>query len=160
MEPYERIILSLDGFKTIDEAARAMQGLGHEAHGSIIKMKALLDVYGRIAVTVMHDLGYRVFVDLKIHDTPDAAAERVAVWRDAGAEFSTVHASGHDEMMKKCVKAAGEKMKIVAVTVLTSFDHTASMHVSGRAQRIIVAEFAVRACLSGVHGSVASSQEE
>ena len=157
MLPHERIILSLDGFSDIEAALVAVKEIG--VTGTIVKMNDLCDRYGVQAVKVFRDEGFLPFADMKILDIPDTAARRTAQWRAAGAKFLTVHASGHDKMMKACVEAAGDDMKILAVTVLTSFNHTASMHVFGRAPQHMVHEFAFSAARSGVHGIVASLQE-
>ncbi len=157
MEPQERIILALDGFTTIGEALTAVRAIG--IPGIIVKMNDLLDEYGASAVGVFKEKGYRVFADMKVHDIPDTAARRTARWRNAGADFLTVHASGHDEMMKRCVAEAGDKMKILAVTVLTSFDHTVAMHVFGSAPQYMVTELAASARVAGVAGLIISPQE-
>src|SRR3989344_147404 len=157
MLPHERIILSLDGFADIHAALAAVRRIG--VTGTIVKLKALCDEWGGLAVRMFCDEGFRPFVDFKIYDTEDGVEERVAVWRDAGAQFFSVHASGHDKMMKKCVEVAGDKMKILAVTVPTSFSHTASMHVFGRSPQHMVTELAASARTAGVHGLIASPQE-
>ena len=157
MNPRDRIILSLDGFKSFEGALVSLEGLS--VPGAIVKVKALADGAGIFVAQTLANKGYRPFVDFKVYDTPDAAAERVAVWRDAGAEFFTIHASGHGEMMKKCIDAAGEKMKIIAVTVLTSFDAAASTDVFGFSPRTAVLALARIARRAGIHGIVASPEE-
>src|SRR6185503_1231511 len=63
--------------------------------------------------------GNKVFADLKLYDIPETVRRAVANLRGSGATFLTVH--GHRSVMEA---AAREKaaMKILAVTVLTSFD--------------------------------------
>jgi orotidine-5'-phosphate decarboxylase len=63
--------------------------------------------------------GNKVFADLKLYDIPETVRRAVANLRRHGATFLTVH--GHRSVMEA---AAGEKgdTKILAVTVLTSFD--------------------------------------
>jgi orotidine-5'-phosphate decarboxylase len=63
-----------------------------------------------------------VFVDLKLHDIPAQVAGTVAAVAELGAEFLTVHASGGPEMVSEAVGAADGRLKILAVTVLTSID--------------------------------------
>jgi orotidine-5'-phosphate decarboxylase len=63
-----------------------------------------------------------VFVDLKLHDIPAQVAGTVAAVSALGAEFLTVHASGGAEMVSEAVKAADGRLKILAVTLLTSID--------------------------------------
>lgn len=65
------------------------------------------------------DRGNRVFADLKFYDIPETVRRAVANLRDSGASFLTVH--GHRSIMEAAAKEKGA-MKILAVTVLTSFD--------------------------------------
>lgn len=157
MEPHERIILSLDGFPNLLQALRAVRKIG--VLGAIVKMNDLLDDNGTVACTLFKDEGFRVFADMKIHDIPETAARRTARWRDAGADFLTVHASGGCEMMKRCVEAAGDTMKILAVTVLTSFDHDTSIRLFGRPAASTARDLAVTAYRSGVQGVIASAYD-
>jgi orotidine-5'-phosphate decarboxylase len=63
--------------------------------------------------------GNKVFADLKLYDIPETVRRAVANLRGSGASFLTVH--GQRSILEA---AAGDKgaMKILAVTVLTSFD--------------------------------------
>lgn len=158
MEPYERLILSLDWFARPRDAFLAVKNLG--IPGVIVKLGAVLDRYGAESDIVARfaDAGFPVFVDFKILDTRDKAAERALVWRAAGAKFLTVHASGTRKMMQQCVQAAGE-MKIIAVTVMTSIDHTESMHIYGHAPAVAAMNLAFDAYMAGVHGITASAKD-
>jgi orotidine-5'-phosphate decarboxylase len=60
-----------------------------------------------------------VFADLKLYDIPETVRRAVTNLRACGATFLTVH--GHRSVMEAAAKEKGE-MKILAVTVLTSFD--------------------------------------
>lgn len=63
--------------------------------------------------------GNRVFADLKLYDIPETVRRAVANLRGSGATFLTVH--GHRSVMEAAAREKGA-MKILAVTVLTSFD--------------------------------------
>jgi orotidine-5'-phosphate decarboxylase len=63
--------------------------------------------------------GNKVFADLKLYDIPETVRRAVANLRSRGASFLTVH--GHRSVMEAAAKEKGA-MKILAVTVLTSFD--------------------------------------
>jgi orotidine-5'-phosphate decarboxylase len=65
--------------------------------------------------------GKKVFVDLKLHDIGNTVARGVESVASLGATFLTVHA--YPQTMKAAVEArAGSGLKILAVTVLTSYD--------------------------------------
>jgi orotidine-5'-phosphate decarboxylase len=63
--------------------------------------------------------GNRVFADLKLYDIPETVRRAVANLSGSGASFLTVH--GHRSVMDAAAREKGA-MKILAVTVLTSFD--------------------------------------
>jgi orotidine-5'-phosphate decarboxylase len=101
--------------------------------------------------------GGKVFADLKLYDIPETVRRAVANLRGSGAEFLTVHAER--SIMEA---AAGEKgtLKILAVTVLTSFDqkNLAEMGYAGGVEDLVLQR--ARAALeSGCDGVIASGQE-
>src|SRR6185436_11784520 len=63
--------------------------------------------------------GSKVFADLKLYDIPETVRRAVANLRGRGVSFLTVH--GHGSIMQAAAAEKGE-MRILAVTVLTSFD--------------------------------------
>ena len=63
----------------------------------------------------------QVFLDLKLHDIGNTVAKGVESVAKLGATFLTVHA--YPQTMHAAVDArAGSKLRILAVTVLTSYD--------------------------------------
>jgi orotidine-5'-phosphate decarboxylase len=100
-----------------------------------------------------------VLLDLKMHDIPAQVAGAVEA-AALGAAYVTVHASGGADMVRAAVEAAGDRVAVVAVTVLTSFDDAAlaSTGVAGpTSERVLrLAELALRA---GAHGLVCSPLE-
>jgi orotidine-5'-phosphate decarboxylase len=63
--------------------------------------------------------GNQVFADLKFYDIPETVRRAVANLRGRGVNFATVH--GHRSILEAAAAAKGD-VKILAVTVLTSFD--------------------------------------
>src|SRR4029453_15067700 len=73
--------------------------------------------------------GKRVFLDLKLHDIGNTVAKGVESVARIGASFLTVHA--YPQTMKAAAEAkAGSSLKILAVTVLTSYDD-GDLHAAG-----------------------------
>lgn len=66
--------------------------------------------------------GYRVFLDLKFHDIPNTVAGACRAAFSWGVDVLTVHASGGRAMLEAAAESQTASQKIVAVTVLTSFD--------------------------------------
>ena len=64
--------------------------------------------------------GKNVFLDLKLHDIGNTVARGVESVAKLGATFLTVHA--YPQTMKAAVEARGDRLRILAVTVLTSYD--------------------------------------
>jgi orotidine-5'-phosphate decarboxylase len=69
------------------------------------------------------EAGKKVFIDLKLHDIGNTVARGVESVAALGGTFLTVHA--YPQTMKAAVEArAGSDLKILAVTVLTSYDNS------------------------------------
>jgi orotidine-5'-phosphate decarboxylase len=105
------------------------------------------------------DAGKKVFVDLKLHDIGNTVARGVESVAGLGATFLTVHA--YPQTMKAAVEArAGSGLKILAVTVLTSYDD-ADLHAAGYRLGVsdLVEARARQAQALGVDGLVSSPEE-
>lgn len=62
----------------------------------------------------------KVFADLKFFDIPATVGAAVRQLKDRGASFVTVH--GNQSIMEAAAENKGDKLKVLAVTVLTSLD--------------------------------------
>jgi len=103
--------------------------------------------------------GKKVFADLKLHDIGNTVARGVESIKALGATFLTVHA--YPQTMKAAVDARGDAdLKILAVTVLTSYDD-GDLHAAG--YRVGVSDLAEararQAQVIGVDGLVCSAEE-
>jgi orotidine-5'-phosphate decarboxylase len=101
--------------------------------------------------------GNRVFADLKLYDIPETVRRAVANLRGCGASFLTVH--GHRSVMEAAAREKGE-MKVLAVTVLTSFDRhdMEEMGATKSIEQLVVAR-ARGAAETGCDGVIASGME-
>jgi orotidine-5'-phosphate decarboxylase len=103
--------------------------------------------------------GKKVFLDLKLHDIGNTVAKGVESVAQMGATFLTVHA--YPQTMKAAVEGkAGSPLKILAVTVLTSYDDD-DLFASGYKLGVggLVAQRAGQAREAGVDGLVCSAEE-
>jgi orotidine-5'-phosphate decarboxylase len=101
--------------------------------------------------------GGKVFADLKLYDIPETVRRAVANLRGCGATFITVH--GHRSVMEAAAKAKGDA-KILAVTVLTSFDQRDLAEMgSGMSVEQLVLSRARGALEAGCDGVIASGLE-
>lgn len=67
-------------------------------------------------------LGLPVFLDVKLHDIPNTVAGAVRALARLGVSIVNIHASGGRAMMQAAKDAAGDRVKIIGVTILTSLD--------------------------------------
>ncbi len=103
--------------------------------------------------------GKKVFVDLKLHDIGNTVAAGVRSIAKTGATFLTVHA--YPQTMQAAVEARGDRgLKILAVTVLTSYDDE-NVAAAGFAFNVadLVTRRATQARDIGVDGLVCSPLE-
>lgn len=104
--------------------------------------------------------GLPVFLDLKLHDIPNTVAKAVQALRPLEPAILTVHAAGGRAMLEEAKAAAPKGTKVVAVTVLTSFDSDDLKSVGvngGPAEQ--VRRLAALARESGLDGIVCSGAE-
>lgn len=113
---------------------------------------------------VMQGIDTDVFLDLKLYDIPNTVAGAVRSLLPLAPSLLTIHASGGAKMIEAASQAAalaGEsRPKILAVTVLTSFDAAglAETGVSGgTAQQVL--RLARLALAAGADGLVCSPHE-
>jgi orotidine-5'-phosphate decarboxylase len=101
--------------------------------------------------------GHKVFADLKLYDIPETVRRAVANLRGSGATFLTVH--GHRSVMEAAAREKGG-MKILAVTVLTSFDQRdlAEMGSTRSVEELVLAR-ARGAVETGCDGVISSGLE-
>src|ERR1700692_2051421 len=114
---------------------------------------------GLSLVRQLSENGNKVFVDLKLHDIGNTVARGVESLAALGATFLTVHA--YPQTMKAAVEArAGSSLKILAVTVLTSYDD-GDLHAAGYRLGVsdLVEARAQQAQVLGVDGLVCSPEE-
>jgi orotidine-5'-phosphate decarboxylase len=155
--PRDRLILPLDMPSV--EAAEAMVGkLGD--HVTFYKIGYQLAYAGGLPlVQKLVGSGKKVFLDLKLHDIGNTVARGVESVARLGATFLTVHA--YPQTLKAAVEGrAGSDLKILAVTVLTSYDD-GDLHAAGYRLNVsdLVEARAQQAQVLGVDGIVCSAEE-
>ena len=155
--PRDRLIVALD-LPEVAAAEAMIARLGDSVTfykiGYQLAYAGGLPLVGRLA-----DAGKKVFIDLKLHDIGNTVARGVESIAKSGATFLTVHA--YPQTMKAAVEArAGSGLKILAVTVLTSYDD-GDLHAAGYRFGVsdLVEARAQQAQVLGVDGLVCSPEE-
>lgn len=100
-----------------------------------------------------------VFVDAKLHDIPAQVEGAMTSIAKLGASYVTVHATGGFDMVKAAVGAAGEDLRVLAVTILTSLDDGELERLGLGPTEDAVLRLAERALEAGANGLVCSPLE-
>jgi orotidine-5'-phosphate decarboxylase len=157
LQPRDRLIVALD-VPSIREANAIVEKLGD----SVAFYKIGYQLAFERGVPLAADLvraGKRVFLDMKLHDIGNTVARGVETVARLGVTFLTVHA--YPQTMRAAVEArTGSGLKILAVTVLTSYDD-ADLAEAGYTVSVeqLVAERAKQAHDFGIDGIVCSAEE-
>lgn len=81
--------------------------------------------YGGDFVREVSGMGFKIFLDLKLHDIPNTVGSAVKSLKGLPISMLTIHTSGGREMMNFALDAAKEtnpNLLLLGVTVLTSFN--------------------------------------
>src|SRR3954453_17221011 len=155
--PKDRLIVPLD-LPGVAEPEAMIARLGDSV--SFYKIGYQLAYAGGLPLAQhLAKAGKKVFPDLKLHDIGNTVARGVESVAKLGATFLTVHA--YPQTMKAAVEArAGSSLKILAVTVLTSYDD-GDLHAAGYRLGVsdLVEARAQQAQVLGVDGLVCSPEE-
>lgn len=155
--PRDRLIVALD-VPSVAAAEAMIARLGDSV--TFYKIGYQLGYAGGFPlVRKLTDAGKKVFLDFKLHDIGNTVAKGVESVAGLGATFLTVHA--YPQTMKAAVEArAGSNLKILAVTVLTSYDD-ADLQEAGYRLGVsdLVKARAEQAKAIGIDGLVCSAEE-
>jgi orotidine 5'-phosphate decarboxylase subfamily 1 len=113
------LIVALD-VESKSAAAELVAALGKD----IGFYKVGMELYASAGMEFVRELlagGKKVFLDMKFYDIPETVKRAVAQVAQSGVSFLTVH--GSNSVMHAAVEGRGDtELKLLAVTVLTSFD--------------------------------------
>ncbi|HXQ90743.1 MAG TPA: orotidine-5'-phosphate decarboxylase [Acidimicrobiales bacterium] len=125
-DPRDRLALALD----VDDLVVALR-LARRLRPWFGVAKVGLELFGAAGPETVSALtveGYRVFLDLKLHDIPTTVSRASRVLGGLGVAFTTVHTQGGEAMVRAAVSgmaegataAGGPTPCVLGVTVLTS----------------------------------------
>src|SRR5262249_17632910 len=156
LAPRERLIVALD-LSSVEAAEALVARLGDAV--SFYKIGYQLAYAGGLSYAQkLVGGGRQVFLDLKLHDIGNTVAQGVKSVARLGATFLTVHA--YPQTMQAAVEAREGSLRILGVTVLTSYDDS-DLKPAGYATSVktLVASRAETARALGVDGLVCSPEE-
>ncbi len=155
--PRDRVIVPLD-LPSVAAAEAMVTRLGDSV--TFYKIGYQLAYAGGLPlVSQLVKSGKKVFLDLKLHDIGNTVARGVESVAKLGATFLTVHA--YPQTLKAAVEGrAGSDLKLLAVTVLTSYDDS-DLHAAGYRLNVsdLVEARAQQAQVLGLDGIVCSPEE-
>jgi len=153
----DRIIIALD-VETAAEARVLIASLGDAAGFYKVGLE-MFTAAGMDFVRELKAQGCRVFVDLKLYDIGETVKRAVAQVAKSGADFLTVH--GSRAVMAAAVAGRGDSpLKLLAVTVLTSFDESDLRQMGYSCDLTTLVELRVRNAMdAGIDGVVCSPLE-
>ena len=117
------IILALD-FEDKTEAFEVLRRVGPKLKWVKVGLRMYLR-YGAELIRELSDMGYRIFLDLKLFDIPNTVTGAIRSLADLPVDMLTLHTLGSSEMLKVAKTARDEyagSLKLIGVTMLTSMN--------------------------------------
>lgn len=115
----QRIIVAIDTFD-LETANIILDKLDPSL--CIIKIGSV--VFNALGKSFLQDAssrGFKIFLDLKLHDIPNTVHETILGFHDCSIDMLTVHLSGGEDMLNKAMLAGKSiNAKVIGVSILTS----------------------------------------
>lgn len=115
----DRLIVALD-VPSAQAARQIVSRIGHAAGFYKVGLQ-LFTAEGPDLVRELVGAGHKIFLDLKLHDIPNTVSHAVKSAVAIGAHMLTVHAAAGSDALQAAAEAAGGRLALLGVTVLTSF---------------------------------------
>jgi orotidine-5'-phosphate decarboxylase len=147
-----RIIVAIDTYD-LEEANAILDQLNPD----LCKIKIGSVVFNSLGKSFLKEVssrGFKIFLDLKLHDIPNTVHEAILGFHDCSIDMLTVHLSGGEEMLKKAMLAGKSiNAKVIGVSILTSLEESDTLSLFDNKldhQIRNLFEIAVKANLDGV----------
>ena len=115
---------------------------------------------GHQAISYASNKGFKIFLDLKLHDIPNTVKKSIEGLVSLPIEMMTIHTSGGLEMMMAAMKAVeGSDIKVFGVTALTSLSDEDTSFIFKRTAEEQVSAMLDLAEQAGIDGVVCSPHE-
>ena len=163
----ERDVIIACDFKSKDELTNFLKPF----KGLNPYIKIGMEMYYKEGPSLVKELkkdGFKIFLDLKLHDIPNTVKAAMAKIGELGVDITNVHAEGGIEMMKAAKEGllsteAGKNTKLIAVTILTSINDEILHNELGIRENLkvndVVRKYALNAKEAGLDGVVCSALE-
>lgn len=113
-----KLICALD-FKNKNEVETFLKKVGAELDWVKVGME-LYYKEGASIVSLLKDRGYKVFLDLKLHDIPNTVEKATRNLLEEPIDMLNFHAAGGSEMLQRVARIENKSTLLIGVTQLTS----------------------------------------
>jgi len=121
-----RIIVAIDTFD-LNRAHAILDQLDPDL--CMVKIGSVVfNALGKSFLKHVSSQGFKIFLDLKLHDIPNTVHETILGFHDCKIDMLTVHLSGGEEMLNKAM-LAGKSIhaQVIGVSMLTSLKNEDSI---------------------------------
>ena len=124
----------------------------------------LFYTYGPDIIKKFKDLGFKIFLDLKLHDIPQTVHNSCKTLSKLNIDILNIHAAGGMNMMRQALsgyREFNENGKLIAVTQLTSTDQetlNTQIGIPGELNEAVI-HYAKLTQQAGLNGVVCSAKE-
>ena len=114
-----RIIVAIDTFD-FEKANAILDQLDPDL--CMVKIGSVVfNALGKSFLKHVSSQGFKIFLDLKLHDIPNTVHETILGFQDCEIDMLTVHLSGGEEMLNKAMLAGKSiNAQVIGVSILTS----------------------------------------
>jgi orotidine-5'-phosphate decarboxylase len=125
-----KIIVAIDTFN-FEKANAILEQLNPDL--CLVKIGSVVfNALGKSFLKHASSQGFKIFLDLKLHDIPNTVHETIIGFNDCKIDMLTVHLSGGEEMIRKAMQAGKSiNTKVIGVSILTSLEEEDSLTLFG-----------------------------
>ena len=121
-----KIIVAIDTFD-FEKANVILEQLNPD-HCLIKIGSVVFNALGKSFLKHASSQGFKIFLDLKLHDIPNTVYETITGFNDCKIDMLTVHLSGGEKMLRKAMLAGKSiNTKVIGVSMLTSLEEEDSL---------------------------------
>ena len=153
-----RIIVAIDTFD-LKQAHAILDQLNPDL--CMVKIGSVVfNALGKSFLQHASSQGFKIFLDLKLHDIPNTVHETITGFNDCKIDMLTVHLSGGEKMLRKA-KLAGKSInaKVIGVSILTSLEEEDSLTLFGNKLEDQISNLFKIAVKENIDGIVCSPHE-
>ena len=105
-----------------------MDSILDQLDSTLCKIKVGSIVFNALGKSFLQSVsfrGFKIFLDLKLHDIPNTVSETILGFQDCSIDMLTVHLSGGEKMLTQAMLAAKTiHAKLIGVSILTSLEES------------------------------------